>query len=297
MKPIVFVIVGQTATGKSDVAVQIAKKINGEVISADSRQVYKGIDIGTGKITKKEMKGIPHHLLDVVSLKKNFTVAQYKKLAEKKLKKIVTRGKVPILCGGTGFYVDAITKGIILPKVRPHPRLRKKLEKKTTEQLFDLLKKIDKERAKTIDSKNKVRLIRAIEIVKYLGKVPEIKTKPSKYTFIHIGLKLPEKILKRKIASRLKQRIRAGMAIELYELNKKGVPWQRFMELGFDQKYVALFLQKEISEKEMLEKLFNGNWQYAKRQMTWFKRDENIKWFDVRGYKAIEKYALSFIKR
>ncbi|OGI60502.1 tRNA (adenosine(37)-N6)-dimethylallyltransferase MiaA [Candidatus Nomurabacteria bacterium RIFCSPHIGHO2_01_FULL_37_25] len=286
----IIVILGQTATGKSDLAVKIAKKIGGEIISADSRQVYKGLDIGTGKITEKEMQTIPHYLLDVANPKKQFTVAQYKILADKKIKEVIDRDKIPILCGGTGFYIDAVTKGMIFPKVPPNKKLRKDLEQKTAETLFNILKKLDKDRAKSIDSKNKVRLIRAIEIAKALGEVPKITEATPPYKFIKIGLKVPEKTLKRKIRIRLRKRIRSGMAIELYNLRKAGVPWKRFIELGFDQKYIALFLQGKISNKEMLEKLFKSNWQYAKRQMTWFKRDKEIKWFSPVSYKKIKIY-------
>ncbi len=241
-KPKIIVILGQTATGKSYLAVKIAKIFNGEVVSADSRQVYKGIDIGTGKITKKEMRGVPHHLLDITSLKHSFTVVQYKKLAEKKMKEIVARGKVPILCGGTGFYIDAVTKGIVLPEVLPNLKLRKILGNKSAPKLFKILKKLDKNRSKNIDSKNKVRLIRAIEVAKALGKVPPFTAVKPLYEFVKIGIRVPEETLKRKINLRLRKRIRGGMAIELHELHKKGVPWRRFMELGFDQKYVALYL-------------------------------------------------------
>lgn len=288
--PKVIVILGQTATGKSDMAVKIAKKIGGEVISADSRQVYKGLDIGTGKITEKEMQSVPHYLLDVANPKRQFTVAQYKKLADKKIKEILARGKVPILCGGTGFYIDAITKGIIFPEVPPNIKLRKALLRKSATALFRILQKLDPDRAKNIDAKNKVRLIRAIEIAKALGKVPKITEATPPYEFIKIGLKVPEKTLKRKIKIRLRKRIRSGMAIELYNLRKAGVPWKRFMELGFDQKYVALFLQQKISNKKMIEKLFKSNSQYAKRQMTWFKRDPEIKWFSPTSYKRIKAY-------
>ena len=171
-KPKVIVIMGQTATGKSALAVKIAKKIGGEIISADSRQVYKGLDIGTGKIFTKEMKGISHYLIDIESPKNKFTAAQFKELAEEKIKEIIARGKTPIICGGTGFYIDAITKGVVFPEVPPNYPLRKKLALANDRALMLKLKKIDPERAKNIDPKNKVRLIRAIEIAKALGKVP-----------------------------------------------------------------------------------------------------------------------------
>ncbi len=165
-----IVILGPTASGKSELAVKLAKKFNGEIISADSRQVYKGLNIGTGKITKKEMKGIGHHLLDVASPKRKFTVAQFQKLAFKKIREIQRRGKTPFLVGGTGFYIQSVVDNISIPEVTPNWKLRKALEKKNTEELFSMLKKLDPARAKTIDSKNPRRLTRAIEIASAEGR-------------------------------------------------------------------------------------------------------------------------------
>ena len=283
----VIVVLGQTATGKSDLAVKIARKFNGEVISADSRQVYKGLDIGSGKITKSEMKGVRHHLLDVASPKKKVTVAEYQKLTKSAMAYIVKRGKVPIICGGTGFYIDTVTKGIVFPSVAPNLKLRKSLEKKTTEQLFKILKTLDRARAKSIDAKNKVRLIRAIEIVKALGKVPKIKESKSEYEFIKIGLHLPSSKLKEKIEKRLIKRIKMGMLNEAKKLHKTGLSWKRMEELGLEYKFMALYLQNKITKREMLEKLNSEIYKYAKRQMTWFKRDSEINWFSPTEYKKI----------
>ena len=172
----IIVILGPTASGKSWLAVKIARKYNGEIISADSRQVYKGLDIGAGKITKKEMSGIPHYCLDIISPKKIFTVADFKKFADKAIEKIFSKNKTPIIVGGTGLYIQAIVDNVILPEVKPDWKLRKELEKKTTEKMFDFLKKLDPRRAKNIDPKNPRRLIRAIEIAKKLSKTPKLKT-------------------------------------------------------------------------------------------------------------------------
>ncbi|MDR3519947.1 MAG: tRNA (adenosine(37)-N6)-dimethylallyltransferase MiaA [Candidatus Pacebacteria bacterium] len=265
----IIVILGQTATGKSALTVKIAKKINGEIISADSRQVYKGLDVGTGKINKKEMMGVPHHLLDVISPKNKFTVAEYKKLAEEKIEEIIAREKTPIICGGTGFYIDAITKGVIFPEVPPNLKLRKVLEKKSAVELFKMLKKLDSARAKNIDAKNKVRLIRAIEISRALGKVPEIIEQKPEYKFIKIGLYLPEAQLKKKIEKRVKKMFTSGLLKEIKKLKKSGVSNKRLKEFGFEY-------FEPTEEKVILETL-----KYAKRQMTWFKRDKEIKWFDA----------------
>ena len=280
----IIVILGQTSTGKSDFAVEIAKKISGEIISADSRQVYRVMDLGTGKITKREMRGVPHHLLDVASPKKVFSVSDYKKLTDKKIKEIIKRGKVPILCGGTGFYIDAVVNGTILPEVAPNAKLRAMLAKKSVVELFKMLKKLDPSRAKNIDSKNPVRLIRAIEIAKALGKVPKVKS-GTEYDALKIGLTLPDEVLKKRIYARLLARIKKGMLKEIENLHKSGVSWKRMNELGLEYRYGAMYLQGKITKKEMIEKLNTESWQYAKRQKTWFKRDKDTVWIDPRKNK------------
>ena len=269
----VIVILGQTATGKSALAVKIAKKLNGEVVSADSRQVYKGLDIGTGKITQKEMRGVPHHLLDVVNPKNKFTVAEYKELVEVKIKEIIARGKVPIICGGTGFYIDAITKGVVFPEVPPNNTLRKKLSTESVVALFKMLEKLDQNRARNIDAKNKVRIIRAIEITKTLGKVPEIIEKKPPYKFIKIGLYLPLEKLKKKVEKRVKQMFNPpfgrGLLVEIRKLKKAGISDKRLQELGFEY------------HNPTYEKVVSETMKYAKRQIVWFKHDKEIEWFDV----------------
>ncbi len=293
-KPKVLVVLGPTATGKSALAVHLAKKLNGEVISADSRQIYRGMDLGTGKITKKEMGGVKHHLLDVVNPNTIFSVSKYKQLAESAIeeilskktslnsqvfKNVVFKDKLPIICGGTGFYIDSIVKNISLPEVKPNKKLRKELGKKTAEKLFEMLKKLSPYRTKSIDRHNKVRLIRAIEIAKALGEVPEIKEGISKYDFIFVGLDLPDKKLKQNIAIRLFARIRSGMVDEVKRLHKSGVLWKRLESFGLEYRQIALYLQNKISKQEMLKNLEIEIWHYAKRQRTWFKKNRDIKWF------------------
>ncbi len=266
-KPQVIVILGQTATGKSNLAVKLAKKINGEIISADSRQVYSGLNIGTGKITKKEMRGVPHYLLDVVSPKHKFTVVEYQTKTIKAITEILKKKKIPIICGGTGYYIDAITKGVVFPEVLANAKLRKRLNKKTTAELLSTLKKLDIVRAKNIDPNNKVRLIRAIEIIKVLGSVPKIKENKLPYDFIKIGLFLPPDILKKKIETRVKKMFQNGLLNEIKKLKQSGVSEKRLKEFGFEY-------NMPTPEKVIKETL-----KYAKRQMTWFKRDPEIKWF------------------
>lgn len=273
----ILVIVGPTASGKSELAVRLAKKFNGEIISADSRQVYKGLNIGTGKITKKEKRGVPHYLLDVANPKKRFSVSDFKKLAEKNIRYIERKNKLPIIVGGTGFYIDALTGKIHLPEVPPNKLLRRKLDKLNNEELFKILKQKDPRRAKNIDKHNKVRLVRALEIVEALGNVPTTNNRlPTTDNFIYIGLK-PDN-LDEKIEKRVKKMFRQGLLKEIKKLKKLGITDKRFRELGFEY-----WNPTEAS-------VTLGSKQYAKRQMTWFKRNEKIKWYKPEDYKKIEKY-------
>jgi tRNA dimethylallyltransferase len=275
----IIVIVGQTASGKSNLAVILAKTFGGEVISADSRQVYRGLDIGTGKITKKEMRSIPHHLLDVASPTRRFNASMYQTKARRAMTQILHRNRLPIVCGGTGFYIDALLKGLSLPEVAPNRVLRRALEKKSTQELFEILCMLDKRRAKVIDRNNPRRLIRALEIATALGRVPPLKHMPIVPTnILTIGITIPDIQLKKNIHERLIKRIRSGMVIEARQLHKNGLSWKRFEELGLEYKFLARYLQKKIAKQKMLVLLETAINQYAKRQKQWFKRDQSIVW-------------------
>ena len=271
MKPKIIVVCGPTATGKSDYAVKLAKKIGGEIISADSRQVYRGMNIGSGKITKKEMLGVPHHLLDVADPKKRFTVSDFQELAYKAIDDILLRGKIPIICGGTGFYIDAVVKGNILPDVKPDKKFRMQAANWSKEKLYKKLLKIDPRRAEKIDPNNKIRVIRAIEIAKALGKVPELRSEP-KYDVKVVYLDFPDNILKKRIANRLVKRIKQGMVKEVEKLHKNKVSWKRLFEFGLEYRYVSLLLQKKLSKEQMISELENAIWHYVRKQRVWFRK-------------------------
>ncbi len=290
----IIVIVGPTASGKSDLAVKLAKRFNGEIISADSRQVYKGMDIGTGKITKKEMKGIKHYLLDVASPKRRFTVFQYQKLALRAIEKILKKGKIPIICGGTGFYIQALIDGILLPNVPPDWELRKRLEKKSAAQLYKILKKLDPQRAKTIEKKNPRRLIRAIEIAKRVGRVPPLKKQPLSYPVLMLGIKKTKEELKKLIKKRLLKRFKKGMVAEVKKLRKQGVSWKRLEEFGLEYRWIAYFLQNKIDFSEMVEKLQKDIEDFARRQMVWWKKDKRVFW--IVSQREAEKKIREFLK-
>jgi len=297
MKKIVC-IVGLTATGKSDLAVAIAKKYNGEIISADSRQVYRWLDIGSGKITKREMKSVRHHLLDVADPRyERYTAADFAVAAKSAASDILSRGKLPVVCGGTGFYIEAFLHGGDLPDVPPNPKLRAKLAKLGAEALMKELRRLDPIRAKNIDPLNKVRIIRAIEIAKYLGKVPKQKSKKN-YDVLSIGLMLPPEILKAKIQARLMKRMHGDALIkEVRNLHHKGISWKRLHDFGLEYRFVALYLQKKLPREKMLSELEKEIYRYAKRQMTWFKRDKKVKWVAPQEKRKIDREIRSFIKK
>ncbi len=292
-KPKLVVILGPTSSGKTSLSVKLAKKFNGEIVSADSRQVYRGLDLSSGKVTQKEMQNIPHYLLDVADPKKVYTVAHFKKDAATALGKIYAKNKLPILIGGTGFYIDAVTQDTVLPKVKPDLKLREKLEKKTAQQLFALLKKLDPQRSATIDSQNKRRLVRALEIVQALGKVPKLQEKNSKFDLLYLGVSRSKEELKRRIHDRLQERISQGMIEEIAKLHQQKVSWQRLEDLGLECRYIARFLQNKITLEEMLDELERATWRYAKRQETWFKRNQETRW--VKNYQKAEKLIKKFL--
>lgn len=295
----IIVILGPTASGKSDVAIRLARKFNGEIISADSRQIYRKMDIGTGKVSKKEQKMARHWMIDIVNPKKEYNVSKFKKDTEKIIENILKRKKIPIICGGTGFWIKAIVDNVDFPEVKPDKDLRKRFEKKSAEKLFEILEKLDPERAKNIDAKNKVRLIRAIEICKTLGSVPKIQNKKydirnAKYKFLQIGIDIPKEKLHEKIKRRLEKRFEQGMIKEVENLRKSGMGFLKIQSFGLGYFWIPLYLQNKLSKQELFEKVYQAEKDYAKRQMTWFQKEERIIW--LKKYKKIEKKTRKFLK-
>ncbi len=289
------VIVGPTASGKSDLGVVLARKFGGEIVSADSRQVYKGLDIGAGKITKAQMRNVPHYLLDVALPSRRFSVSQYQKLALKAIASIHAKHKVPFLVGGSPLYVFALTDGWQIPEVKPSTRLRSELEKLSTEELLIKLRLLDSRRAETIEQKNRRRLIRALEIVLSTRKpVPPLAKKPFPYPVLFLGIQRSEADLKKRIRERLVKRLRQGMVKEVERLHAIGLSFARLDELGLEYKYVALYLQKKLSKQDMREKLERASLDFSRRQMTWFKRDSRIHW--IRTIGQAEKAVRQFLK-
>ncbi len=284
----VIIILGPTSSGKSDVAIKLAKKFKGEIISADSRQIYTSMNLGTGKVRGKWVnkvfisENIPHYLIDFKSPRGKYNISHFQKDCKKIIKKISAHNKLPIICGGTGFWISALVDDIILPQVKPDKKLRQQLNKKTTQQLYHQLKKLDSVRAKNIDRNNKIRLIRAIEICQTLGHVPKIKNHQSTvnpYQFLQIGINWPQEKLDQKIKKRLEGRWTDGMIKEVKLLKKKyKLSWQKIQSFGLAYYWIPLYLQNKLSLEELKEKVFIAERNYAKRQRTWFKRDKRIIW-------------------
>lgn len=287
-KPKVLVILGPNASGKSSTAIALARKFKGEVISADSRQIYRGMDIGTGKVEGKMQtiegekvfvsEGVPHYMIDIVNPKTEYNVAKYKREVYRLLPRVIARGKLPIICGGTMFWISAVVDNIEFPGVVPNSAFRARLFKQDVNELFERLKKIDSDRAATIDPQNKVRLVRALEICERADRVGALKKGERLYDFIQIGIALPKDVLHKRIYKRLEERFDQGMIKEVEILHKKGLSWHRMELFGLEYRFISRYLRGKINLDEMKEQLFIAIRQYAKRQMTWFKRDKRIIW-------------------
>lgn len=278
-KPKILIIVGPTASGKTGLAIELAKQFDGEVISADSRQVYKGLDIGSAKVTKEEMDGVPHHLLDVADPKDVYTAADFKRDAAIAIDDILARGKLPIICGGTFFYIDALLGKVSLPEVEPDMVLRAELEEKSAAELLDILEKLDPERAAHVEKENPRRLVRAIEIARAFGYVPEVQITDCPYQVLTIGLMVDMETHGDVLRSRIVERLDAGMTEEVERLVAAGVTHERLEKFGLEYRYLSRYLRGLLPFDDMVNELTTKSRQFAKRQLTWLKRDTSILWF------------------
>lgn len=285
----IIVILGTTASGKTSLGVKLAKELKGEIISADSRQVFKGMDIGTGKDLAEYGKGkgkIPYHLIDVVSPNTEFNLAKYQKLTYQAIEDIISRGKLPIIVGGTGLYLQAIVDAYDLSASSPDPERRKELESYDVPKLFSILEKLKPEFTHNLnnsDRHNPHRLVRYIEIIEQGEKMGEV-VKDNPYDFLLLGLSWPDEVLRERISKRLLDRMKEGMIVEVEKLQSAGVSWARLNSFGLEYRFIAWYLQDKLSFEDMLEKLGIAIYRFAKRQKTWFKRWEKqgrkIEWVE-----------------
>lgn len=294
-KPKVIAIIGPTASGKTALSVEVAKLFNGEVISADSRQVYRGLDIGTAKITKEEMSGIPHHLIDVVDVDTVFTAHDYRGLASKAITDILSQKKVPLVVGGTFFYLDQLRGTSGVAEVPANNELRKKLSTFTLPELRDVVAKFDPKLLETLDIDNPRRLMRAIEILTTLGYIPKSQN-VSPYNWLIIALNVDKEILRTRYTARAEEWLDNGFLYEIKKLLANGVSRDRLAEIGFEYTLGLNLLEREIGEVEFIEQFVQKNWQYAKRQLTWLKRDPDILYFKPEQTDLIISTIRDFLK-
>lgn len=275
----VIAVVGATASGKTSYAIELAKKINGEIISADSRLVYKGMDIGTAKPTIDEMQEIPHYMIDVVEPEYNYSVGLYVKEAKKHITDIISRGKVPIVVGGTGLYFRVLLENYDLPDVKPDYELRKELSSYSYEELLEMLTKLDEKAANSVEKKDKKKLIRYIEIIKLAGKPLDLVrgVKEKEFNVEWVGLNFPREILYDRINKRVDLMIEQGLIDETKKLLQKHGRISNITDtIGYRE--VLSYLDGELSLDEAKDKLKQNTRNYAKRQLTWFRKNEQINW-------------------
>ncbi len=294
-KPNVIAIVGPTASGKTAISIEIAKHFNGEIISADSRQIYKGLDIGTSKVTTEEMRGIPHHLIDIIEPTEKYTGVDFVNDATMEITNIINRQHTPIIAGGTFFYLDLLRGKQQSAPVPINKSLRDELETLSTEELLTQLQKSDPDRASTIDTQNRRRIIRSLEIIESLGKVPKVTPIESPYNWLIIGLTVGKEQLRSYYKQRLSEWLDRGFQTEIEKLLKTGISKEQFHELGFEYILMLSYIEKDITLKELQEKFVQKNWQYAKRQLSWLKRDNDIAWFKPEENTAIIQHVKTFI--
>lgn len=274
-----IVIAGTNASGKSGLGVELAARYGGEVISADSRQVFRGLDLGSGKITREEMRGVPHHLIDVCEPGDFFSMADFQRQAYQAIDGVIARGKIPFLVGGTGLYVDSVADGYEISDQAPDLALRAHLETFETPTLYEMLK--EKLPDTEIDPRNRNRVMRALERLAADDYHPGKRT--PRYETLRLGVTWDRETLKARIDERLERRLNEGMVEEVKGLLDQGVSTEFLMKLGLEYRYLTRYLQGEIEYDQMVLELGNAIKKFAKRQVTWFKKTENLHWLNMKN--------------
>ncbi len=288
-------IIGTNASGKSNLGFNLAKEFNGEIVSADSRQLYKGLDLGTGKISKAEMGQIKHYMIDILDLNQPYSLLEYQKNAYLSIDEIISKNKVPFLVGGTGLYTRSIVEGYVMSITPPNEELRKELEGKSKEELIEILKEqgvTDLE-----ESISMRKLCRKIEKLSY-GVNGDYECKP-RYEVLQMGVTWSREKLHERIKIRLDKRLDEGMIDEVENLIKQGATGEFLLSLGLEYRYIYKYLQGEMTYNEFYEKLFTEIKRFAKRQMTWFRKEKNTTWLDMEGdyYNQAKNLVEQFLNR
>lgn len=276
------VIAGTNASGKSGLGIELALKYNAEIISADSRQVFKGLDLGSGKVTREEMRGVKHHMIDVAEPNDFFSLAHYQSGAYAAIDSVFAAGGRPFLVGGTGLYVNAVTDGYNLAGEAPDMELRRKIQEKSREELIGILEELNPDALGRVDLNNKIRLERAVEKAMSGGK--EEKPSMPRYETLVIGVTWPREILYERIRERLDRRLEQGMIDEVKNLRENGATDEFLYHLGLEYRYILMYLRGEFDSYEAFyNKLFMEIRHLAKEQMTWFRKRTDMHWIDMAG--------------
>ncbi len=291
-RPRLVVELGPTASGKSTLGIGLAQRFGGEIVSADSRQVYRGLDIGTAKVTAEEQALVPHHLLDVADVREVYTVAQFQRQAIAAIDAILARGHHPFLVGGSPHYIQAVVDNLEIPAIAPQPDLRAELEARSLEDLLKQLEELDPQSAAVIDRNNRRRVMRALEVCLISGRPfsEQRKVAAPLYTSLLLGIHWPREVLYRRIDLRVDERMRQGMVEEVQRLLDEGVSHERLEALGLEYRFISRWLRGDFaSETEMVEKLKYTIHDFTRRQLTWFRRDKRIVWVEGNDVEEAEK--------
>ena len=275
-----IVIAGTNASGKSALGVEVAKRFGGEIVSADSRQVYRGMDLGSGKITPEEMRGVPHHLIDVVEPGDFFSMADFQRMSYEKIDEIRARGHLPMIVGGTGLYVDSVLDGYLLSDKEPDLAYRAELEKLTTPALYAQLVALMPD--VQVERNNRNRVMRMLERI-HDGD-DAVPAKQARFDSLRLGVSWPRDVLAKRIDERIDMRLEQGMIEEVQRLMDEGASTEFLLGLGLEYRFITQYLIGEIPDRDdMLAQLAHAIKKFAKRQMTWFRRNPNIVWLDMQG--------------
>src|SRR5213082_2921374 len=297
-RPHLVVVLGPTASGKSALGIALALHFNGEIVSADSRQVYRGLDIGTAKVTAEEQALVPHHLIDVADVRETFTVSQFQQQANTTINDILARSRQPFLVGGSPHYIQAVVDNLDIPAIPPQPALRSELEARPLAELLAQLEELDPQSAAVIDRNNPRRVIRALEVCMTSGKPfsEQRRVAAPLYTSLLLGIQWPRAELYRRIDQRVDERMQQGMVQEVRSLLDRGVSHERLEALGLEYRFISRWLRGEFpSEHIMVERLKYAIHDFTRRQLTWFRKDTRIVWIEGHHPEHAEKLVQAFV--
>lgn len=297
--PPLMVVLGPTASGKSSLGISLAQRFDGAIVSADSRQVYRGLDIGTAKVTPEEQALVPHHLLDVADVEEVYTVSQFQQQAIAAINTLIEHGKQPFLVGGSPHYIQAVVDNLAIPAIPPQPALRAELEMRPLAELLTQLEELDPQSAAAIDRKNPRRVIRALEVCLTSGKPfsEQRRVAAPLYRSLLLGIQWPRAVLYLRIDQRVDERMQQGMVQEVRNLLDRGISHARLEALGLEYRFISRWLRGEFAtEQEMVERLKYAIHDFTRRQLTWFRKDTRIVWLEGNDTERAIQLAREFLQ-